>query len=501
MNIFWIVTDSICSYERSDLHSLLPIYKKLKKNKEGFFFKNALSQFTSTSLSIFSFLTGRFPYYIFPDYYPSIKFLPSYKYKNNINPLKRENYKIQAIMHSKEAVDVFKDILNPYYVNNMYHGDHLLDSKEVYHFLAEKINELDINENNFIYVHFRPTDPETNSYMNKIVYLLKEMGFWEKSIIIINSDHGYYDKSIYKKINLIHFNDIHQTSLLSALFIKLPPNLTSKIPRTIKKRVYLMDIMETILDYLNIKADHERESISFKELIEKDIDINKNRKIRGDCYLMFQPIKKTVIIKDNWKLFNNNGKFTLYNLNEDNLEKKDVKKKYPKICTELYQFYLDTELKAYKIFKSTLNTLYNHNNLTLLEYENILVPHQFPPQLANYLKENLKIKNKIVKPSEIGISNSIKNQSLITILFFNRLTGYRLKKLQRKYRKYTKKFIILDTALSDVSDQINNTGYMKFVIRSLITRKKQLFQRWKEILIWTLYFPLYFNKFMKKYYN
>lgn len=78
MNIFWIVTDSICNYERSDLHSLLPVYTTLKNNKEGFYFENCLSQFPSTNLSLISFLTGRFPYYIFPDYYRTIENLPSF---------------------------------------------------------------------------------------------------------------------------------------------------------------------------------------------------------------------------------------------------------------------------------------------------------------------------------------------------------------------------------------------------------------------------------------
>ncbi len=90
MNIFWIVTDSICNYERSDLHGLLPTYRKLEENNEGFYFKDAISQFPSTNLSLLSFLTGRFPYYIFPDYYRSIENLPSLRNKNLIFPLKKK---------------------------------------------------------------------------------------------------------------------------------------------------------------------------------------------------------------------------------------------------------------------------------------------------------------------------------------------------------------------------------------------------------------------------
>ena len=120
--------------------------------------------------------------------------------------------------------------------------------------------------------------------------------------------------------------------------------LTKSPPKTIEERVYLVDIMETILNYLNISATHDRESISFKDLIEKNIDINKERSIRGDCYLMFQAAKRTMIIKDNWKLTNNNGIFSLHNLSEDLLEKKDVKEDFKQIYYELYDFYMKTEI-------------------------------------------------------------------------------------------------------------------------------------------------------------
>lgn len=501
MNIFWIVTDSICNYERSDMHGLLPIYKNLKKQKEGFYFEDAMSQFPSTNLSLLSFLSGRFPYYIFPDYYHSIENLPSLEYENFIFPLKERNYNIQSIIFGKEQVEISKEILNPYYVKELYQGDHWLDAEEIYQLFVKIIYESLTNDKNFFFVFFRPSDPHVNLYVNKIIDFLKENGFWENSIFILNSDHGYYDKNLYKRTKLLHFDDIHQSSMQPVLFIKIPKVLTNSLPKTIKKRVYLLDIMETILDYLNIKISHERESISFKELIEKDIDVNKNRIIRGDCYLMFQSIKRTMIIKNNWKLCNNNGKFSLFNLNKDPLEKKDIKENHHEIYNELHHFYLQTELKAYEIIKSTLNSLYSRSILPSIESEKIFIPKQFPPQLVKFLKESLQEKNKLMELAEVTNPLSPNNQNIKTILIYNRLTGYGLKKLYKKYQSYTKKFIILDTQLNDVTNQLNKTGYFKFVMRSIIARRKQLFQRWKEIVVWILYFPLYFNKYVRKYYN
>lgn len=495
MNIFWIVTDSICNYERADLHGLLPVYKKLKSNNVGFYFEDCISQFPSTNLSLLSFLTGRFPYYIFPDYYRSIENLPNLEYENFITPLKNENYNIQSIIFGKEQVEIVKEILNPHYVEELYQGDHWLDATEIYQLFKQIVKEFLKNQKNFFFIFFRPSDTQVNLHINKIINYLKEHEFWDNSIFILNSDHGYYDKNLYKRTKLLHFDDIHQSSMQPALFIKLPKLLTKTPPKIIKKRVYLLDIMETMLDYLNLNITYERESISFKELIEKDVDINRDRLIRGDCYLMFQSIKKSMIIRDNWKLHNNNGKFSVFNLNNDQLEKKDIKFDHPKIYNNLYQFYLKTESKAYEILKSTLNILYNKSILPSIESEKILIPKQFPPQLIKFLKEKLQEKNKIVEPSEIN------NQRITTIIIYNRLTGYGVKKLYNRYQKYSKRIILLDTQLNDVSDDLNKTGYVKFVLKSIIARRKQIFQRWKEIVVWILYFPLYFNKHVRKYYN
>ena len=497
MNIFWIVTDSICNYNRSDLHSLLPVYNTLKNDNEGFYFEDCISQFPSTNLSLISFLTGRFPYYIFPDYYRTIENLPSLKHENFIYPLKEENYNIQSIIFGREQVEITKEILTPYFVEELYQGDHWLDSKEIYDLFMQVTQGFLPNQKNLVFLFFRPSDPKANLYINKIISYLKENKFWEDSIFILNSDHGYYDKNLYKKTKLLHFDDIHQSSMQPALFMKLPKSLTKSNPKIFTERVYLLDLMETVLDYLNFKPTYKRESISFKKLIEDNIDININRKIRGDCYLMFQSIKKTMVIQDRWKLLNANGKFSLYDLKEDHLEKKDVSQKYLEMFNELYRFYLQSEGEAYNYFKTILNTLYQRSVLKSLKNEEILIPDQFPPQLVKFLREHLKENNQIKKIKELKKLD----KNLTTILFYNRLTGYGLKKLIKKYRRHTKRFIILDTKLNDVSDQKNKTGFVKFVLRSIIARRGQLIQRWKEIVVWILYFPLYFNKHLRKFYK
>lgn len=279
-----------------------------------------------------------------------------------------------------------------------------MDGKEIYDLFIQVTQDFLPSQKNLVFLFFRPSDPKANLYINKIISFLKENKFWEDSVFILNSDHGYYDKNLYKKTKLLHFDDIHQSSMQPALFMKLPKSITKSNPKVFIERVYLLDLMETILDYLNFKPTHKRESISFKNLIENNIDVNVNRKIRGNCYLMFQSIKKTMIIQDRWKLLNDNGRFSLYDLKEDPLEKKDISQKHPGIYNDLHRFYLQSEIEAYNYFKTILSNLYQRSTLVSLKSEKILIPNQFPPQLVRFLREYLKKNNQIIK-KEIWVDN------------------------------------------------------------------------------------------------
>ena len=192
------------------MHSLLPVYTTLKNNKEGFYFENCLSQFPSTNLSLISFLTGRFPYYIFPDYYRTIENLPSLEEENFIFPLKEDNYNIQSIIFGREQVEITKEILNQYFVEELYQGDHWLDGKEIYELFIQVAQDLLPNQKNLIFLFFRPSDPKANLYINKIIGYLKENNFWDDSIFILNSDHGYYDKNCNKSQFFIYLKGYKQ---------------------------------------------------------------------------------------------------------------------------------------------------------------------------------------------------------------------------------------------------------------------------------------------------
>lgn len=513
MNIIWILTDGICNYERSgDSFGITPAYKKLKEENEGFYFNNAITSFGSTVFSLFSMFTGRFPAYVFPDYYTSISFLPEFENAHHMKYLKDNGYSINSILHWQEGCNIYREILNPYYKEGIFIGERMIESNEMYELFLEQVKKCETSDNNFLYVHYRPADPNMDKYVQKTIDYLKKSELWDKSIIIINSDHGYSDNwKWYKRMNLLHFDDLSRFTLNAVLYMKFPKNISSVKPRIIDKRVYLMDIMETILDYLEIKPSHERESISFKKIIEDDIDINKNRIVRSDCYLLFQPIIKTAILKGKWNLYIETYNKFLYNLDEHKLEyikKKwlylkipkriDYKDKFPEIFNELNNNYLETEKKVYIIASKYVEFYFKQSELSKLKNKLVFIPPQFPPTLVSMLKENLSINNKILSSHELLREKS--KGEIVIILIFNRLTGYGLKKLIRKYKKFSQDFIIIDTQLKNAENKLNQLGYWNYVKRTYKARDRQIFQRWREVITFIFYFPAYLNKSIKKYY-
>ena len=494
MNIFFILTDGICNYERKDEKSILPIYKKLVRNKEGFYFSNVVSLFPSTIFSINSIFTGKFPYYVMPNFYSSPG---GYKLKTYFDDLKKD-YNINSIICWNLGRYWLKDILNPVGDDSLYKGDKQLEAFEIYKLFKNLLNKSDLNKNNFFYVHFRAGDKNMNQYCEKIITELKRRNLWKNSIFIMTSDHGYYDKERYKRFQPLHFDDIKQSSLSPATFIKLPNNLTNAKPRIINKRIYLIDILETVLDYLNIKPSiKNRQAISFKKIIEDDEDINKDRIVRGDAYLKFQPVKKTVVIKNNWKLVYENENFKLFNLNKDEKEVIDIKKKKKNIFSELYNFYLKTERESFKIITPILDEFFKLSELSKIKNQNIFIPKkQFPHELVNYLKDKLSKKNKIIENY-----NNYSKKDIILILFFNRLTGFGIKELKKKYSEKSKEIKIIDLKFEELKkEQLKEIGYKNFVLSSLKKRRKVILQRPQDILIWVFYMPIYFNKHLKKYY-
>ncbi len=492
MNIFVIITDSICNYERNDIHSILPTYKKLIDNNEGFFFENAISPSTSTLTSITAIITGKFTINVMPDFLGSLKGFFS---DNYINELKRNDYNIHSILSFQIGAHFLGNVLNPTIIKEMAEGKRELESSEVYELFKKQIKDADLSQNNFFYVHFRAGDSTVDKYFNKIIQKLKEEELWDNSIIVATADHGYYNQRFYKTIKLMHVDDIKQSTIETATFMKLPKELSTAPHRTIKQRIILIDIFETIFDYLQIDYLYEKNAISFRGILENDEKEN-NRIIRSDAYYIFQPVQMTAILKNNFKLLIENEKIRLIDIKNDKKEKHDLRKKYKEKYKELYDFYLKTNQEAIKNADIFLEYLFENSILQKLNNENIFIPKkQFHPYVVKFLRNKLKINNNIIE-------DDVVDKDSIVIILYNRIIGYGVKQYYNKYKHKTKRIMILNPTLQEITQlDLKKTSYIVFLYYYFLLKYKNIIQRPRTLIVQAFYFPLYINRHIKKYYK
>lgn len=202
-----------------------------------------------------------------------------------------------------------------------------------------------------------------NKYDDEIRYMdmelgrffryLKEQGLYEKSLIIIASDHGEYMGE--KEIPVAYFQHgrtISDAEIKVPLLMKLPKNRYGGTG--ISSPVSVMDIFPTIMDFLNLRG-HQSEGISLLKVIsrpwvadperlmyafsfhEQLIGIRKgNRKLQlkheDTLPIFFQRIKKGEKV---------NVVASLFNLDKDPLERHDIAKSNESLVNNLVQNLFD----------------------------------------------------------------------------------------------------------------------------------------------------------------
>jgi hypothetical protein len=507
VNIYWILTDSINASITNDKFSLLKTYQTLMRNNEGLFFKNAISLFPSTLGSILSIITGKNPLKIMPDFLDKPpKELENILLKENyFKVLKENNFNVYSFICFNIGSNWLKSITNPVIPFNKYKGSNQLNSLEVNNefFKFFENNQDTVKEkNNLFYIHYMAGDTSMDEGLRNLIKFLKKEKEWDDSIILINSDHGY--RIFRKSKNLLHFDDIHINSLNPAVFLKLPQNLSNK-KGIIDKRVYLIDLFETILDYLNLsdKINYKRDAISFKNLIEKGKDVNKDRIVVGSAYFYFQPIKKLFIVKNNFKLDIIKNNFFLKKLvnKNGNLEEITIDLKNNTIYKELLSFYNTYKKEVLISLERQLEILFENSRLSKIKNKKIIIfKRQFPPYLVKFLFKKLKIYNEVHFFEDVKSNKAYKNKEYdYAIFIYNRLTGCCINSLRKRlYNSFkVKQEIIINSLIIEVKDK---PGYLNFLLKEIKNKKFLLLKRPVNTFIWLVYFPLVLNRNLKKYY-
>lgn len=181
-----------------------------------------------------------------------------------------------------------------------------------------------------------------------IIENLKKSGIFEKTIIILTTDHG---EEFWEHNGFEHGHSLYNELLHVPLIIKYSSLLPAK---WIKSYVQLADLFPTILSMIGIKDDF---NLKGKDLTP---NILNNKPINHT--LFFEDIlygaEKKAVLKNGWKLIENTGikfkksldplgdlmerrhpeykkGFELYNINQDFQEKHNMINEYPQIGSKL----------------------------------------------------------------------------------------------------------------------------------------------------------------------
>jgi arylsulfatase A-like enzyme len=174
---------------------------------------------------------------------------------------------------------------------------------------------------------------------NNLAYLfnaLKKEGIFKNALIILTADHG---EELQDHGHYMHFQ-IYEEVFHIPLIIKIPqepdkPYLRFKSPQKITGLVTLVDLMPTVLDYLQIPyPPNQIQGQSLLPLIE-----GKDSAHDYVCALETEQDQTRLAIRHGpWKLLcmaEGDPRYELYNLRDDPLESRNLSKERPDIVAQL----------------------------------------------------------------------------------------------------------------------------------------------------------------------
>lgn len=330
-NIFWFIIDSVRTFRTGrDDRDRLDIMDKFAN--DAIEFTNAYTSAPSSLLAAGALFTGLPSVYIARHY-------SDWKFKNNeistIRTLVEEyGYTSFPLIDSREGREKYQFLLPPFGRNYLPKGYKLSNfvwtNKELTHTFEHILKSRKWREPIVtIFWYDCRRDPNTSKYVEDALNLIKEHGYFDNSIIIMNSDHGYPDPST--NLNESFFKDLGHDMVLTEDNIKTP--LLLKYPqcptnKKIPNVVGHVDIMPTIFDLLNIPMKQTQVKFAGKSLLpiikgEEDRDV---RVVRTDTRLQMDVSRITSFRTHSLKYvyFHDAGSEALFNLSVETQEEHNL---------------------------------------------------------------------------------------------------------------------------------------------------------------------------------
>jgi len=326
-HLFWILIDSARNYQTDGDMRGLP-KAVLDFGKEGLYFKNVITSAPSTIQSISSMMTSSPSYLLSRSYNNYRGKLDCFDYFPEM--LRENGYAtIGAIYfkHGREVMsNMFGHLKKEFYPKGLTHRKEVWTNQDVYALFTEILKKHDWSTPTMTYLHFNVrVDDNVSDTFNNVLQDLRDNGFYDNSVILVNSDHGYPDPSKnYRfedslKDGWGHDKLMTNDNILTPLVIKAP----SIEPAEIDTAVATIDIVPTLCSLLKVEGSKKFHGVDISNIAT----INQDRLLRTDNRYVGQSPAYFAYTKGAQKVivYRESGKEDLrefYNLVDDLYEEK-----------------------------------------------------------------------------------------------------------------------------------------------------------------------------------
>ena len=161
--------------------------------------------------------------------------------------------------------------------------------------------------------------------VGQFVQRLKDRGLWERTVLVVLSDHG---EAFMEHGLLMHNYTVYDEMLRVVLMVRFPPR-AGVAPRRITTRVGLIDVLPTLLDLFGSKAPAGLAGRSVAPLIASGDGAQRPRDIEVARTSRQPPIYGVFDDRDKYIVHAINGVEELYDLKSDPGERNDLANRRP----------------------------------------------------------------------------------------------------------------------------------------------------------------------------
>ncbi len=306
-NIIFFVVDSARSYSTGGLDDRDKLEIMDRFASDSTYFSTVVSSAPSSIMSASAMLTSLPAYYIARNY-------DDFKYDDKVfislpRLLEAEGYELKSVMNARETREKLDTLLphveKKHWVEGIQHDQIRWPNAKVTDVLEKYLTARTSTKPLFLWVWYNiRLDPTTSQEVERGINALKNNGFWENTIFILCSDHGYidprrgYTPEKLKELGLTHDLVMSEDNIRIPLYVRIPdyPVTHVDVP------VSTLDIMPTIMDALGMAypkdAPTKMHGLSLLPLLDGHQAVPEEfikRKIRSDARFFAQSDRCTIV--------------------------------------------------------------------------------------------------------------------------------------------------------------------------------------------------------------